>query len=202
MNPDLNSPLIPPTMERPQTDYAHAENQLLQSILAGEESIANRETLGPTIPIRLFQTLRLMALGTSMEDMVGGGSRALVYRSGQRLGETLGRAVLPITGRDLNTYLGQVRDVALKLSLGLVVPEKVDLGEGKLVLRVDECVSCAGITQTSAPICHFEAGMVGGLVRAFAGMDARATETRCNAVGDRTCGIEVQIMGIGAGRPA
>ena len=183
------------TPERGQSDYAHAESLLLNSILSGEEHVANRATLGPTIPIRLFQALRLIALGTSMEEMVGGGSRALVYRSGQRLGETLGRAVLPLTGKDLNTYLGKVRDVALKLSLGLVVPEKVDLSVGKLVLRVDECVSCAGITNANGPICHFEAGMVGGLVRAFAGVDARAVETRCNAVGDRTCGIEVQIQG-------
>jgi uncharacterized protein len=181
-----------------RSDYAEAENQLLTAILNGEEDIANRETLGPKVPIRLFQVLRMISLGSSMEEMVGGGSRALVYRSGQRLGEVLGRAVLPAASADLNKYLGLVRDVALKLSLGLVVPEKIDLGEGRLVLRVDECVSCAGIVSASAPICHFEAGMVGGLVRAFAGRDARAIETRCNAVGDRTCGIEVQIQGVGA----
>ncbi len=199
MTPEMK-PLSRPVAERGQSDYAHAESLLLASILSGEEEIANRATLGPTIPIRLFQALRLIALGTSIEEMVGGGSRALVYRSGQRMGEVLGRAVLPSVGSDLDKYLSTVRDVALKLSLGLVVPEKIDLSVGRLVLRVDECVSCAGITSANAPICHFEAGMVGGLVRAFAGVDARAVETRCNAVGDKTCGIEVQLQP--AGRPA
>lgn len=180
-------------MPRAESDYAHAESMLLASILRGDETVANRATLGPRIPIHLFQALRLIALGTSMEEMIGGGSRALVYRSGQRLGEVLGRAVLPMADKDLKKYLGLVRDVSQRLSIGLVVPEKIDLGEGRIVLRVDECVSCAGIAGATAPICHFEAGMVGGLVRTFAGTDARATETRCNAVGDRTCGIDVQL---------
>src|SRR4051794_7072922 len=108
-----------PFNEGGQSDYAHAESLLLASILSGEEEISNRATLGPNVPIRLFQALRLIALGTSMEEMIGGGSRALVYRSGQRLGEVLGRAVLPSCGSDLNKYLATVREVALKLSLGL-----------------------------------------------------------------------------------
>jgi predicted hydrocarbon binding protein len=168
---------------------------LLASILRGDANVANRMTLGPKIPIQLFQALRLIAMGSALEEMVGGGARALVYRSGQRLGEVLGRAVAPQAGKDLNKYLGIVREVSLKLSIGLVVAEKVDLSEGKLVLRVDECVSCAGIANATAPICHFEAGMVGGIVKAFANCDVRAIETRCNAVGDKTCGVDVQLNG-------
>jgi predicted hydrocarbon binding protein len=176
------------------SDYANAETLLLASILRGDQQVANRASLGPRIPIQLFQALRLIALGTSMEEMLGGGSRALVYRSGQRLGMTLGGALAPQAGSDLQRYLELVSGVAQQLSIGLVIAEKVDLTEGRLILRVDECVSCAGITNASAPICHFEAGMVGGLVRVFAGKETRAVETRCNAVGDKTCGIEVKLL--------
>jgi uncharacterized protein len=176
------------------SDYAHAEAMLLASILRGDTTVANRTKLGPRIPIHLFQALRLIALGSSLEEMLGGGSRALVYRSGQRLGMTLGKALLPQASSDLNTYLGLVSKVAEQLSIGIVMAEKVDLTAGLLVLRVDECVSCAGIANASAPICHFEAGMVGGLVRVFAGTEVRAVETRCNAVGDKTCGVDVHLL--------
>lgn len=177
------------------SDYANAEGKLLGSILRGEQGVANRATLGNKVPIQLFQVLRLIALGSSLEEMLGGGARALVYQSGQRLGATLGKALLPQAGSDLKKYLTLVREILQKLSVGVLVAEKLDSAEGRLVLRVDECVSCAGITQASGPICHFETGMVGGLVKVFVGKDARAVETRCNAVGDRTCGVDVQILG-------
>jgi predicted hydrocarbon binding protein len=42
---------------------------------------------------------------------------------------------------------------------------------------------------------HREAGLVGGVVRTFVGKEVKAVETRCNAVGDNTCGIDVHILG-------
>src|SRR5690349_17158435 len=181
-------------METPSTDYDKAAHKLLQSILANDEHVANRETLGPRVPIQLFQAVRLIGLGSSIEEMVGAGARALIYQSGARVGQVLGNAVLPLSGKDLPKYLQIVRDVCLKLSIGQVVLEGENNAEGKLVLRVDECVSCAGISGVSAPICNFEAGLVGGLVRTFVEREVRAVETRCNAVGDRTCGIEVYVL--------
>lgn len=176
------------------TDYDHAAAQLLRSILEGKKEVKNRKTLGPMVPIQLFQALRLIGMGTSIEAMVGDGARALVYQSGQRVGSLLGQAVLPQSGKDLGKFLGLVRDVCLQLTIGQVVLEKADNDKGRLSLRVDECVSCAGIEGAKAPICHFEAGLVGGIVRAFVNTEVRAVETRCNAVGDNLCGIEVQIL--------
>ncbi|MDB4966189.1 MAG: 4-vinyl reductase [Myxococcales bacterium] len=176
------------------TDYDKAGQKLLQAILAGNDHVANRETLGPTVPIQLFQALRLIGLGSSIEQMVGGGARALIYQSGARVGQVLGQAVLPQSGKDLPKYLQLIRDVCLKLSIGQVVLEGNNNAEGRLTLRVDECVSCAGISGVAAPICNFEAGLVGGLVKVFVEREVRAVETRCNAVGDRTCGIEVHVL--------
>jgi predicted hydrocarbon binding protein len=179
----------------PQSDYDKAGTALLASIVAGRRDIANRETLGPMVPIQLFQALRLIAFGSCVERLVGDGARALVYQSGARVGQVLGQAVLAQAGRDLGRYLELVRKVCLDLTIGQVVLEREDSAQGLLVLRVDECVSCAGVSGVSAPICNFEAGMVGGLVKTFVVRDVRAVETRCNAVGDKTCGIDVTILG-------
>jgi len=177
------------------TDYATAESVLLKSILAGKKEVQNRRTLGPMVPIQLFQALRLIGMGSSIEQMVGDGARALVYQSGQRVGIVLGQAVLSDANKDLNKYLELIRNVCLNLTIGQVVLEKADTTAGKLTLRVDECVSCAGISGAKAPICNFEAGLVGGIVRVFVARDVKAVETRCNAVGDRTCGIDVEVLG-------
>jgi uncharacterized protein len=177
------------------TDYDTAEATLLKSILGGEREVKNRKTLGPMVPIQLFQALRLIGMGSSIEDMVGDGARALVYQSGQRVGQVLGNAVLPQAGKDLKKYVELVRAVCLQLTIGQVVLEKADNAKGRLTLTVDECVSCAGLSGAKAPICNFEAGLVGGVVRTFVNQEVKAVESRCNAVGDNTCAIDVQILG-------
>jgi predicted hydrocarbon binding protein len=176
------------------TDYSNAEAALLNSILSGQKDVANRATLGPMVPIQLFQALRLIGMGSSIEHMVGDGARALVYQAGQRVGVVLGQAVLPQAGSELKKYVELVRGVCLQLTIGALVVEKADNQSGKLLLRVDECVSCAGLSGAKAPICNFEAGLVGGVVRTFVKREVRATEVRCNAVGDNTCAIEAEMI--------
>lgn len=177
------------------TDYQLATDQLLSAIVSGEETVANRQSLGPMVPIRLFQVMRLMAVGRELEQVVGGGARALVFQAGRSVGEALGGAVKAQAGGDLEAYVGLIQNVAKALSIGLVSPTLVDLDAGELSLKVDECVSCAGISNVNAPICHFEAGMVGGIVKVFVDRPIRAVETKCNAVGDKTCEIAVTITG-------
>src|SRR5436190_10407801 len=100
------------------TDYDTAAASLIKSIVSGGREVANRGTLGPMVPIQLFQALRLIGMGSSIESMVGDGARALVYQSGQRVGQILGRAVLPQAAKDLNQYVKLIRDVCLTLSIG------------------------------------------------------------------------------------
>jgi predicted hydrocarbon binding protein len=180
--------------DRASSDYEIASRVLLQSILNDESSVENRETLGPTIPIRLFQVLRMIALGAGMEEMIGPGASAMVYRSGYNLGRIFGTAVNQAKDMDLDTYVGEIGVLCKRLSIGIVVPTKVDLDSGELDFRVDECVSCAGIHSVNAPICHFEAGMVGGIVGEFTGQNVKATETKCNAIGDKTCAIATKFF--------
>ncbi len=173
------------------SDYQIAQNELLQSILHNKSEIENRDTLGTTVPIRLFQVFRLIAMGSSMEGLVGTGAPAMVYQSGKNLGEIIGQAA---KDKDIDTYVGKIGMLCKQLSIGILVPTKVNLDAGEINLRVDECVSCAGIHNVSSPICQFEAGMVGGIVQVFSGRQVKATETKCNAIGDKTCLIEAKIL--------
>jgi len=177
-----------------KTDYQIAQQQILDGIISGEFDIENRKDLGPLIPIRLFQALRMVALGSNVEDILGQGAPSLVYHSGQSLGLAMGQIASANIGKDLETYVGKIKLLCRQLSIGLVVPDRVDLEAGVLELRVDECVSCAGIHHVSAPICHFEAGMVGGIVKTFFQRNVKATETKCNALGDKTCLIRVDLL--------
>ncbi|PPD49791.1 MAG: 4-vinyl reductase [Methylobacter sp.] len=181
-------------LQNNKTDYQLAQQQILDGIISGEFGIENRDELGPLIPIRLFQVLRMVALGSNVEDILGQGAPSLVYHSGHNLGLALGHIVAATADKDLDTYVGKIEQLCRQLSIGLVVPDKVDLNAGVLELRVDECVSCAGIHNVNSPICHFEAGMVGGIVKTFFNRNVKATETKCNALGDKTCLIRVDLL--------
>ncbi len=180
-------------MPSQKTDYQVAQQKILTSVLNGEFEIDNRKNLGPLIPIRLFQVLRMVALGSNVEDMLGNGAPALVYHSGQGLGQILGQAVLGQTDNNFEAYVNDIEQLCKKLSIGLLVPETIDIKAGVFELRVDECVSCAGIDGVTSPICHFEAGMVGGLFKTFFDTNVKAKETKCNALGDDTCLIHVKL---------
>ena len=53
-----------------RTDYQIAQQQIFDSIIAGEFGIENREELGPMVPIRLFQVLRMVAMGSIEAEML------------------------------------------------------------------------------------------------------------------------------------
>jgi len=180
-------------MPQQKSDYQIAQDKILNSIFNGEFDIANRQNLGPLIPIRLFQVLRMVALGSNVEDMLGDGAPALVYHSGQGLGQVLGQAIIGEVDNNFETYVAQIEQLCRKLSIGLLVPETIDLKAGVFELRVDECVSCAGIDGVTSPICHFEAGMVGGIFKTFFNQNVRAKETKCNALGHDTCLIQANL---------
>lgn len=180
-------------LDQPKSDYQIAQNKILDSVFKGEFEIANRENLGPLIPLRLFQILRMVALGANVEDMLGDGAPALVYHSGQGLGQVLGQAVIEQADKNFEAYVGQIEQLCKKLSIGLLIPETIDIKAGIFEMRVDECVSCAGIDGVSSPICHFEAGMVGGFFKTFFNTNAKAKETKCNALGDDTCLIHIKL---------
>ncbi len=181
-------------LQQTKSDYQIAQQTILDSIFSGKFDIENRDNLGPLVPIRLFQVLRMVALGSSVEDMLGDGAPALVYQSGQGLGQVLGQTVLSEADKNLEAYVGQIEQLCRRLSIGLLVPETIDLKAGVFELRVDECVSCAGIHGVTSPICHFESGMVGGIFKSFFNQPVKAHETKCNALGDDTCLINVKLL--------
>lgn len=175
--------------------YDKAQEKLIESITKQSRVVGNRKKLGPMVPIQLFQALRIVGMGTALEETVGSGARALVYKSGQDLGDIIAQTLIPEAENDLEKYARLIRKICLDLRIGEVSVEKVDLNSGLLVIRVDECVSCAGLQGAEVPICQFETGMVGGLVRTFMKARVKAVETRCYAIGDDTCGVDVHVLG-------
>ena len=151
-------------------------------------SSVDRPVLGEEIPILIFRAFRLYS-GEYLKEIVGDkGASMLFLNAGRQLGLSLARNLLD---EDVNRFLERVSDFAKEEKLGLLVVE--DLNEEKAVLRLDECITCSGMPNIGMRICHFETGIVAGLFEAFLGKRVKATETKCNAMGEGTCQVTVEL---------
>ena len=136
----------------------------------------DRPTLGDTVPIKLFRTVRLLA-----------------FR--EVLGSRISGAILGVTGRSVAKKIGIKNMASLMsaledLSIGKVTVEEQT--DDRLVLSNKECVTCSGAPNIGEPLCHFEGGLIAGGLEQILGSKIKIVETCCWGLGDRECRYEAR----------
>jgi predicted hydrocarbon binding protein len=136
-----------------------------------------RATLGDTAGIGLYRLLRLVAL----EDIIGRGAAGTAYIAGKKMGGALGI-----------TKLEDFLALCTKLKIGVIkVPV---MTESKIHVDVYECVTCAGMRPVGRVLCHFEGGLIAGVVQAVLKKHARALEVTCiGGLGHDSCGFDLEL---------
>lgn len=136
-----------------------------------------RPTLGDNAGVALYRLLRLVAL----EDIIGRGAAGTAYVAGKKLGNALGL-----------TKLEQFLELCNTLKIGII--EVPILTDSRIHVDVYECVTCSGMRTVGRTLCHFEAGLVAGVVETVVKKRAKAREITCiGGLGHDTCGVEVEI---------
>jgi predicted hydrocarbon binding protein len=136
-----------------------------------------RPTLGDNAGVALYRLLRLVAL----EDIIGRGAAGTAYVAGKKLGNSLGLSKLE-----------QFLELCSTLKIGII--EVPILTESRIHVDVYECVTCSGMRTVGRTLCHFEAGLVAGVVETVVKKRAKAREVTCiGGLGHDTCGVEVEI---------
>jgi len=138
-----------------------------------------RPTLGDNAGVALYRLLRLVAL----EDIIGRGAAGTAYVAGKKLGNSLGL-----------TKLEQFLELCSTLKIGII--EVPILTDSRIHVDVYECVTCSGMRTVGRTLCHFEAGLVAGVVETVVKKRTKAREVTCiGGLGHDTCGVEVEIGG-------
>jgi predicted hydrocarbon binding protein len=172
--------MAPPPNPSPAQRAFDAENQLRQQAVHTNIDVANalriaRPTLGQDAGIALYRLLRLVAL----EDIIGRGAAGTAYLAGKKLGNSLGL-----------TKLEDFLQLCADLKIGIIkVPV---LSESKIHVDVFECVTCSGMETVGRAICHFEGGLIAGVVETVLKKRTRAHEVTCiGGLGDSACGFDL-----------
>lgn len=136
-----------------------------------------RPTLGDNVGVALYRLLRLVAL----EDIIGRGAAATSYVAGKKLGGSLGL-----------TTLDQFLELCTSLKIGVIdVPV---LTSSRVHVDVYECITCSGMETVGRTLCHFEGGLIAGVVEGVLGQRTRAKEVTCiGGLGDEACGFDLDV---------
>lgn len=140
------------------------------------EDIKNivRPTLGNEVPVEIFRILRIIG----MRNLLGESSGHALYMMGKHVGSIFD----PKDENDIGEVIKQMR-------IGIPQIEKKD--EGRFIVRLYECITCAGFPYTGEMFCDMESGILAGLFEKMTGKKAKSTQTKSWSVGYNYCEFDI-----------
>ncbi|MEZ0322846.1 MAG: V4R domain-containing protein [Hydrogenothermaceae bacterium] len=148
----------------------------------------NRPILGEEIPLLIFRAFRHFSANYA-KDLIGEkGANIIFQNAGKDLGKELSNLVYD---SNIEKYLDNIKNFVKDNKIGILIP--VELSNNKIILALDECITCAGMPNIGQRICHFEVGFTAGLVEAFLHKKVKAFESKCGANGEGICEVTLEI---------
>ena len=144
--------------------------------LADIKSIV-RPRLGEEVPLALFRILRIIG----MRNLLGESSGPTLYMMGKSVGNMVGAGSME-----------EFRNVIQELKIG--IPEVDVVEEDHVIVKLYECITCAGFTYTGELFCDMESGIIAGLLEKVYGKRAKSTQTRSWSLGYNYCEFDVLLF--------
>ncbi|MBU0654981.1 MAG: DUF2507 domain-containing protein [Gammaproteobacteria bacterium] len=137
----------------------------------------HRPEEGEFVGVGLYRLLRLVA----MEDILGTGASAVSYYAGKKLGKGL-------QIKQLDDFLALCEQMKIgKVSVPVMTNHRIHVD-------VCECVTCSGLSPVGRTLCHFEGGLIAGVVENILGKRVQAREITCiGGLGHEACGFDLEI---------
>jgi uncharacterized protein len=133
-----------------------------------------RPKLGEDVPLALFRILRIIG----MRSLLGESSGQTLYVMGKSVGNMLEAATIE-----------EFRAAIEELRIGIPEVEIVD--DDSLVVRLYECITCAGFDYSGEMFCDMESGIIAGLLEKVYHKRAKSTQTKSWSAGYTYCEFEV-----------
>jgi uncharacterized protein len=133
-----------------------------------------RPKLGDEVPLTLFRILRIIG----MRSLLGESSGQTLYMMGKSVGNMVGA-----------TTIDEFKQKIEELKIG--IPEVEIVEEDHLVVKLYECITCAGFTYTGELFCDMESGIIAGLLEKVHGKKAKSTQTKSWSVGFNYCEFDI-----------
>jgi uncharacterized protein len=133
-----------------------------------------RPKLGDDVPLVLFRILRIIG----MRNLLGEASGQTLYVMGKSVGSMLAAS-----------NLEEFTQVIEELKIGVADPEVLE--EGHIIVKLYECITCAGFPFTGEMFCDMESGIIAGLLEKVYKKKAKSTQTKSWSAGYTYCEFDV-----------
>ena len=133
-----------------------------------------RPQLGEDIPLTLYRILRVIG----MRKILGETSGATLYMMGKQVGSMVG-------AKDLGEFEEKIKE----LKVG--IPEVQIIDEDHVIVKLYECITCAGFVYTGEMFCDMESGIIAGLLEGVFKKKAKSTQTKSWSLGYNYCEFEI-----------
>jgi hypothetical protein len=133
-----------------------------------------RPQLGEEVPLLLFRILRIIGI----RKLLGETSGATLYMMGKNVGNMVGA-----------TDIEDLKKKIEELKVGIAEVETID--EGHMIVKLRECITCAGFGYTGETFCDMESGIIAGLLERIFKKKAKSTQTKSWSVGYNYCEFEI-----------
>jgi predicted hydrocarbon binding protein len=161
---------------------------------SGTEAFASADSLAQRVPIEDYVRYRNTAI-----DFLGDSFGHTAFQTGRILARRLRheneaqmRALLTQFAHAKNKLpvVGQAAVLAAKGSPGTVkATMRTDV---LLVITIENCPECRNLKRET-PFCFLNQGLITEFAEGQLGMPVKTEETKCSALGSRTCEIEVTL---------
>lgn len=106
----------------------------------------------------------------------------------KKAGERVGEVIFPVVkGPDLDTMVARIQDYWVRYGLGNVEYERPD--PPTLIIR--DCFECRDLPLLGRSSCAFDSGILSAIFSEYYGVQRKAVETHCYAMGSNMCRFEI-----------
>jgi len=149
----------------------------VEALTFNDISNTKRKQLGDDVPVPLFRLIRLIG----MHKILGESAGHTLYLVGKDIGKEL-----EVDSAD--DFLRLVQD----LKIG--IPHVTESSEDKMVVFVEECITCSGLPNIGEMVCHLEGGLITGAVERILKRPAKGVQTKSSSMGFKGCEFEIHLF--------
>jgi len=135
-----------------------------------EFGLIERPSIGRFVDVEFFRIIRFLPV-----EMLGERVDGLIYNGAKDAAANMKIGSLD----EIITFFREKR-----------IGKVTIMGKDPVRIKVDECATCSGLPEVGRPLCHFEGGLLAGLLGSTLGETIDLEEVKCWGLGDKTCLFE------------
>ncbi len=154
--------------------------------------VEGRPNLGTSMDVSVYRLMQFTLRDVLIREFDVETADRIFYDAGQLAGKNFCQELIN-KENSLDEFIAQLKDLLIKLKIGIMRVEKADADRMIFTLTIAEDLDCSGLPVCHEQICTYDEGFISGLLEEYSGKKFKVQEIDCWASGDRVCRFDVRM---------